>query len=477
MSKKVMKYSSKLGIRWFAVLGLSMSMLIAEKQADPQNVLDALNMRQDIEAQLKKMTSWEDELLLQFKVKKTMNSLLKDDTLSKRARLALLDFNQTTMLPKEGFDQDKFGEHLFNTLSSSSPSLQKRSIEILINLDGLKSAALISKLEKLITEIFTDASADEEDQKYPTALHAIALKSLNVSKASSKQVNSIEDLLKKADTLSPSTRIALFQVIGYLFEAKPSGLSRSAKADLGKLVSTLIQNHPGTLAVGASEGEVEELAALLFSIQHMISDKDLSSLVAKLHPTLLKLLAQPIPSIAKASGDSLISLQKSDNRTKVKSTIGALFLSQLSATMKTKAPTNEKAVYLSKSLANLVGYFLESEEKEELAQIAPILKALGPLSFYPIDEAVRLAILDAFFTIEPRHLEDKKLLSTETKAFLGAFFKQSVAFLLDPKKQAEKPAFTDYLSKVLYEITGKDLGKDGKQWGEWLRKDGKELFN
>jgi hypothetical protein len=93
------------------------------------------------------------------------------------------------------------------------------------------------------------------------------------------------------------------------------------------------------------------------------------------------------------------------------------------------------------------------------------------------DTTVRQAMLDTFFAIEPRHLADKKLLSSEIKKVLGSFFTAAVNHLLDPKKvQADLP-FSEQLAKVLFEMSGKDLGLDGKQWGEWLRREGKELFN
>lgn len=478
MSKKTAMHNLKSSLRWFSILGLSATLLLAEeKGVDPQKVIDALNMREDVSLQLDEMAKWEDEHLLLPKVRRALNSLFEDSSLPKRDRLALVDFNVMTMLPKEGFNQDKFADQLIAMLKTSSPSVLKKCIQTLVELDGIKNTTTIAKLDKLVTDIFTDAAEESDKQRFPSALHAIALQAFKAEKASSKQVKILEELLANSDELSPSTRIALYNVIGNLFESKPSGLTRTYKADISKTVSGLFQNHPGALAVGASEGEVEELKALLYGIRHMIADKDLDSLVAKVHPTLTKLLSQESPTIARASGDALIALQKSENRVKVKAPIGALFLSQLSATMQTKAETNEKAVYLSKSIAALTTHFLDSEEKEEKAQISPILKAVGRLSFYPIDIQVRISLLDSFFAIEPRHIEDEKLLDEDTKKLLAAFFKQAVTFLLEPKKIAEQPEFTEQLANVLYEITGKDLGSDGKQWGEWLRKDGKEYFN
>jgi hypothetical protein len=452
--------------------------LSAEEELDPQQVVDALNMRKDIEAQLDIMKEWEDNLLLQTKVKKALNGLIEDEALPKRTMLALLDFNEITMVPQEDFDQDKLAEQLLEILKQTSPSLQKRSLEILINLDGIKNTSLITSLNNEIIRIFLDASKDADDQEYPTALHSIALKSIPVEKLGGKQIKNMIELIETSDKLSPAMRMALYQVVGKLFLIKPSSLSRTFKADLAKVISEQLQNHPGILPVGASQSEVLELESLLFSIQHILSDKDLDNLVEKLQPTLVKIMALPNPILVKASGDALLSLQQSDNRSKLKSPISNFFLAELGRTLKVKQPTPQKAIYLSSSLGKLVTVFLGSEEKEDTDQILLLVKTLGPQCFYmAYDTTVRQAMLDTFFAIEPRHLADKKLLSSEIKKVLGSFFTAAVNHLLDPKKvQADLP-FSEQLAKVLFEMSGKDLGLDGKQWGEWLRREGKELFN
>jgi hypothetical protein len=424
------------------------------------------------------MKEWEDNLLLQTKVKKALNGLIEDEALPKRTMLALLDFNEITMVPQEDFDQDKLAEQLLEILKQTSPSLQKRSLEILINLDGIKNTSLITSLNNEIIRIFLDASKDADDQEYPTALHSIALKSIPVEKLGGKQIKNMIELIETSDKLSPAMRMALYQVVGKLFLIKPSSLSRTFKADLAKVISEQLQNHPGILPVGASQSEVLELESLLFSIQHILSDKDLDNLVEKLQPTLVKIMALPNPILVKASGDALLSLQQSDNRSKLKSPISNFFLAELGRTLKVKQPTPQKAIYLSSSLGKLVTVFLGSEEKEDTDQILLLVKTLGPQCFYmAYDTTVRQAMLDTFFAIEPRHLADKKLLSSEIKKVLGSFFTAAVNHLLDPKKvQADLP-FSEQLAKVLFEMSGKDLGLDGKQWGEWLRREGKELFN
>jgi len=464
-------------LKWFILFVLGTNALFAEGEEDAQKVIDALTMRQDIGAQLETMSKWEDEVLLQAKVKTVLDALLKDDSLTKRAKLSLLDFHENTLLTKRGFDKDVFGEHLVKMLSSSSPSLQKRSFEILIQLDGLKSAALKTKIEQIVSLIFSDASREAKDQKFPAALHAIALKAFKVDSADSKQVKSVLDLFTLTATLSPTMKISLFQITGSLFSFKPAGLSKVYKTDFAKAVAALLQNHPGALAVGASPSEIEELEALLYAIQYMIADKDLDDLVAKVQPTLMNLLSQPDFKIARASGDALIALQMSPNNSKVKNPVAALFLGQLSNTMKEKLESNAKAVYLSKSLAKLMTHFIVSDEREEKSQIDPVLKTIGSLSFYPIDIEIRLALLDAYFAIEPRHFSDKKILSLETKKILETFFTASITYLQDPQKLKDEPKFAERLSSILYEMTGHDLGPDGKQWGEWLRREGKEIFN
>lgn len=456
----------------------SFSLFAEEAAIDPQKVVDALNMRKDVEEQLSIMKDWENNLLLQAKVKKALNSLIEDSSLPKRTMLALLDFNELTMVPQEGFDQDKLAGQLLEILKQTSPSLQKRSLEILIHLDGIKNTSLVTSLNNEIIKIFLDASKDQKDQEYPTALHSIALESIPVEKLGAKQIKNMIELIEGADKLSPSMRVALYQVVGKLFSIKPSSLSKTYKADLAKVISDQLQNHPGLLPVGASLSEVQELESLLFSIQHIISDKDLDSLVAKLQPVLVQVLALPNPVLVKASGDALLALQKSDNSSKVKTPISSFFLAELGKTLKTKQPTNDKAVYLATSLGKLVTFFLASDEKEDADQVLLLLKTLGPQCFYmAYDTSVRQAMLDVFFAVEPRHISDKKLLSTETKKVLGGFFTAAVNHFLDPKKiQADLP-FSQQLSKVLFEISGKDMGLDGKQWGEWLRREGKELFN
>lgn len=454
----------------------SYELTAAEKEGlDAAELIKQLKEKKNLGELLAGASAWDENIFTHRKFSPTLLGLLNDTSLSKSESFAVFEAITLLSIEKEAIEQDAVAEALLKAEPDlTSPNLKLLCIETLVSLDAIKSSSTTAKIEKLMSNIVSDASLDLKKQKYPSSLHATCLRAMDIGKMSSSQFSKIASLVSEIETAEPQFRLALFETVGNIASSRSSALKKSIKSSLTQDLIKTLSAHPALSKVGASPQEQEDLTQLIYPIGALLSDEDNTIHLSDAAPDLIKALEHPHLEISATAGQALLSITKANsprNKTELELEIFKLIKTPgKSAAEKAK----EVMLYdlLGKTFEVLLGY---DNAKDVAPRLERCINSLHRSVMTHVDMGMREKALLGLFALEPKHFEDKRLNKDSRKTIKKLI--SDCAGVMGNKALVEKlPKLVKTMADVLHEITGKNYGTDPKQWNAWLSKEGKELL-
>jgi hypothetical protein len=448
----------------------------AAEEKDATDIIRALEQHKDISKQLVLLAELKDEQLGHRKIQPLLLNLVQDNGLSKSERLEVFKIVAELSVSREVLNQDEAAEAFLKIEPQlSSPNLKLLCIETLLSFDALKNSGTESKIAKLVQTIIADASLDVGKQKYPATLHAACLKSLDGSKASSNQISNIEKLLASESSLSPTLRMALYEVIGTISEAKPGALKKSTKNTFAKSLSEILSTQPALAQIGASESEIQSLKVLIPALGLVLADEDNSSYADKAMGDLLKGFRHKDLDVVRLSGQALTAIVRGHG-SKSKFELDKETLNCIGELdLKAEDAVNREGLYLGVLGASLECLLTIPDMKSADSRIESVINHCHRTVMTHANIDIRIKAMDVLFVIEPLFFEGK-LLNTASRKVLKTFVSDCASAMDNAQLKQGLPSLLQRMTEVLHEITGRDFGSDSKLWNDWLRKEGKDFF-
>lgn len=460
------------------------SLSAQDKTEDGISIKEALlNLEQNrkVIASLKALEQIEEDQVSELLgLEEGLFAMLGDKSILKREKLAILNFIGMTGIPLKIVSAGAFVDMSLSSVEEvTSPILLGKMIEEAIRI-GSTSGNLNAKVSKLVNKIILDATA--KTKKYPSSLYIVCLKSLGASNSNKKVVGSLETLMKSISKLSPQLRIAVYKAIGNLAQAdkKKSPLSKEQKLSFMKSLLQRMEKNPARLPLAASKNEIDELKANIYAVHYLINDPVVKSQKEKAAKFLIGILSHEDVELVELAGNALLDLSLGASGKKrfdlVSPIIKHLKDEQAKKKKKQSKLTFEKEEYLFRLLVKAHSVNLGSKQKEDQKRVEKALEFMYDTVLSHEDVmTIRMLVLDGFFSLEPALIESKTL-NGASKKRIRMFFKDGVAIFGDKSFNKNYPEFINRISEVLYEMTGKNFGKDVRLWNEWYDKTGEKLF-
>ncbi len=465
---------------WFraiALYGLITCPLLGAEETSLAEILDSINRKEEIGAQLKALSALPKEALVHRKLENTLLTLLTDPTLTKSQRLETLNLSRELSLTKEALSQDKLANTLLKLEPSlTSPNLKFFAIDCLLQFDALESSTIQSNIASLKQTIIADAAKSASKQRYSATLHAACLKTVGGPKTKSTVISTIVDLLAEDREQPPTLKLALYQAVIRLCSTNPSAFKKSHQVDLAKSLVAELSKHPALSTAGANKTESENLLALLPAVGHLLRRDLGTGPLTEGTQALLKTLEHPDQSILRSGGMALLAianqnLSKSDLKIE-----DQLIKASKSPSFKGDEATNRLRVFADLLVLRFQNLVHHDDIKDAEKKVEKCLNF-----FYELFNAPNISIkqkgMDGFFVLEPSVFKTKTI-DSKSKKIIKDFVRTCVDNVMGNKEfeASLPPSFFPRMAEVLHEISGQDFGTEKKLWSNWMRTEGQTFF-
>ena len=437
--------------------------------------IEALQKGEEVIEHLKAISSAAPDELVDRRLSPAVLGVLDEGVLSKAQRFAALQICRSLSLQKGIISQDKLGAKLIDMVkTTSSPNLKLAAADALFSMDALENASLRGKVDGLIQEMLSDAALSKDKQKYAASLHAAALKAIRVDDVGSKTFKSLGELLKSREELSPTMRVALYKALATLSDAAPKTLKKSDRALWLREILEAFQQHPGLMSAGSALHEVDDLAALLLPMRPLLADPEHASSLEKGSSKVLECVPHEDERVSRRAGEVLLAIAREGNvRNKMKLEVELMRILKT-----TKLPAERELVVMDMLVMAEEALLSKPDAKGLDDRLHDLLVFLQNLVMTSPNMDLRKKALDGFFVLEPGFFESSsKVLNKDSRALLENLVSDCAKVMSDEKVAAQVPELVQRMSEVLFEITGRSFGTEGKLWNDWLRKEGKDFFN
>lgn len=471
-------------IKQLCLLALSLQaplLVGVEKEAsltksDLQFTVESLRNIEDLEDSFLTLSNLEEKQLKQLRLNKVLMSLVKNENLTKRERIATYEFIAETAITNEIIDEEKYYEILLDNISkTNSPLILKISIEHLLEAESFTNARLKVKLEKLVSNIIEDASEEKSKQKFQESLHVQCLKTITSATINKDIEKGLLSMLKEINKHSPKMRLAVFTAIANVLNHSNSKAfkEKSDRLKILKGIEEYIKTSPAALPLGTVSGiEIQCLSKSLTPLKTLITQKELSSSIKEVIKKVEKFLTHKDLSIVSQSLEILTALSTVES--KKEQYYLHEELKTILSVKNSKMKPEIQARY-NKTFSKLLSIIIQRDQKKELSKIYEITDHLYKVSKEHANfELVRDSALKALLVFDPSFFERK--IGKDLKKLFNNLIKDCIEVFKNEEFKKAYPNFVKGLSNVLFEITGKDYGLEPALWFEWSKKNASKYF-
>jgi len=455
-------------------LGLLASPLLAKDEPDLMTFFRDLSAAKDVVPHLKGLSNWSDTQLEHRKLEDTLLGLLSDDRLLKNERTSTLKVLSDLAMFKGVIKHDSLAKKLMELLPKvTSPTFQRDAFMTMGQLDGIENGTTLREFSNLVGKIIADAAEPKKNQNYSASLHAEALSIFDAKKVTKSQLETLSNLLKGSDDLSPVLLQGVYRAIMNLGEESPKVFTKREKTGFLKALLEQIESSPGRVVESASESEIDVLLSAITAAGSLLTSEDTLSQLGEGTELMLELFMNEDDRIFMAASDVLLEITKAD-LPRSKLSLDVVLKPELEKANK-KDPKSPRVRLLLGILIELEGYLLKGDLKSSDSRLADLLSILHKTVLTHPEMSIRHRALDGFFVLEPKYFKGK-FLNKDGKATLKKFVDGCVGLMANKKMRKAIPELLDRMGSVLFEMTGQDYGSDAKLWGEWLRNEGGDFF-
>jgi hypothetical protein len=441
---------------------------------DLKSFFGDLKEAKDVVSHLNGLESWSAEELGHKKLEGVLLGLLSDERLLKSEKTKVLEVVTNLAMYKGVVGHDTLAKKLLTLFPKiTSPTFQRDAFMTMGELDDVQNGTTVREISSLVGKIISDAAAPKKDQEYSASLHAESLSIFDASKVTKSQLETLSNLLKANETLSPVLLKGVYQAIMNLAIESPKAFNKREKTIFLKTLLGQIKDAPGKMGRSASENEIEVLVAAIEAVGPLIGSEDTLSQLDDGTKMMTDLFLNEEDRIFQSASKVLLAITKADlPRSKLK--LDEQLLPELEKANK-KNPKSQRVRDLLEIAIELEGYLLKGNLKDSSGRLANMLSVFHKTVLTHPDIGVREKALDGFFVLEPKFFKGK-ILNKDAKATLKKFVTDCVGVMGNKDMRKALPGLLESMGAVLFEMTGQDYGSDAKLWGEWLRNEGSDLF-